>query len=85
MSKTKPIRRLFCSKCKEDYNKTSMWAWDSKKYLHHPESYMDIIVVERVGDSIKCRCNQCGYEYLSRSRAAHLIINLKENNERNKI
>lgn len=62
MSRTKPDRLPFCSKCKKAFNKRLDFEafpdYFSIKFLYVSEK------------GVRCRCGKCGYEYFSNSRRA---------------
>lgn len=58
MSRSKPTRRLYCSRCKT-------------KYRHGKPKHFNIIVRGRtLSGAADCRCATCGHTYTSNSERA---------------
>lgn len=72
MGLSTPVRKLFCSKCKEKY-------WGKCRHF-------DIEVLGQKGEGVECRCRQCGHKYITYSRAAfrqtRYAMNVKSPNEK---
>lgn len=42
-------------------------------------TWRNVEAIERVGDGVKCKCLNCGHEYISRSKAPFRAIRSIEN------
>jgi predicted AAA+ superfamily ATPase len=67
MGSTKPVRQLYCHKCRSKYDHVKNFE------EHHPEVYQNIKVVDRIGDHVLCKCLTCGHEYKTMSQRAMSI------------
>ena len=67
MSRSTPVCHLFCSRCKKESAKNV-----DHYLLDTIRNYLDVQVIKVCGDWTICKCRRCGYEYKSRSRAAHM-------------
>lgn len=62
-------KKLRCKKCYQKYKPTNA-----------PRLWNDITAIRQQGKYVLCKCERCGYVYVSQSVLAQNIINSKINN-----
>lgn len=66
MGSSTPVRQLYCSKCKEKWQRKYQMNGFSPEYRR----WFNVAVVQDRGEKALVRCLTCGHEYLSGSVAA---------------
>lgn len=63
-------RHLYCSKCIDKY--LVLYRQTKNLYFH---CWQQVMAVKKISNlDVLCRCGNCGYEYVSRSREARAQI-----------
>jgi len=71
MGQSTPTRQLYCSKCKDTWQRKYQMSGFSPEYRR----WFNVAVVEDRGEKAFVRCLSCGHQYLSGSVAAQRGLN----------
>ena len=70
MSRSTPICLPFCSKCKARSRASGAAHYNRD----HVRTWINVRIVGQCGQAALFRCDNCGHEYTSRSRAARRAL-----------